>query len=133
MQKVKLIFHRSYVEHPTIKDGFARDVEVELPAGFTTVHLAGARVFDNGLEPKPRIGGDSNALVLNHQDVHSLVGKLLTYIDATFTDQEQRKAQKDIIREKVYTWHQDLRSRSIQIVDSYTKEGAGKHTDTYIN
>ena len=37
-------------------------------------------------------------------DVSELEGKLLTHIDATFSDVQQRKAQKDIIRQMVWDW-----------------------------
>ncbi len=40
--------------------------------------------------------------VESHYLYDNLVGKLLTYIEATFTDPEQRKAHKDIVKQIVY-------------------------------
>lgn len=45
--------------------------------------------------------------VLRRQQVDSLVGKLLTYIEATYSDPQQRKAHKDIVKQLVYNWFMD--------------------------
>lgn len=48
---------------------------------------------------------DGNALrVIRKWQVQDLVGQLLTYVDATYSDKEQRQAQKDLVRHHVYTW-----------------------------
>lgn len=118
--KVKLVFVKSFLEIPTHKDTFASDIEVDVPDGFDQIHLIGARVYEAEGAPAGMPSGDYNACILEHNDVSSLVGQLLTYIDATFTDPEQRKAHKDIVKEKVYGWHQSLRERAVQTVDSHT-------------
>lgn len=41
---------------------------------------------------------------LKTYDISELEGKLLTHIDATFSDVQQRKAQKDIIRSLIWNW-----------------------------
>ena len=41
---------------------------------------------------------------VNTYDISNLEGKLLTFIDATVLDKEQRKAQKDIIRQMLWEW-----------------------------
>ncbi len=126
-KKVKLVFVKSFLDIPTFKDTFASNVEVNVPDGFDSIHMASARIY--GAEPAPgelmiteSPSGDVNTVVLQHRDVNYLVGQLLTYIDATFTDPEQRKAHKDIVKEKVYSWHGDLHTRAIQTVDSHTAE-----------
>ncbi len=124
-KKVKLVFVKSFLDIPTFRDTFASDIEVEVPEGFDSVHLIGARIY--GAEPAPgehmiteMPSGDANTTILEYRDVNQLVGQLLTYIDATFTDPEQRKAHKDIVKEKVHNWHNDLRVRGVQTVDSHT-------------
>ena len=39
--------------------------------------------------------------------VDNLVGKLLTYIDATYSNIEQRDAHKSIVKQTVYKWFGD--------------------------
>jgi len=41
------------------------------------------------------------------EELSVLVGKLLTYIDATYNDQEQRRAHKRLIKDTIYTWYYD--------------------------
>lgn len=54
---------------------------------------------------EPRIGESQNALrVIRKWQVQDLVGKLLTYVDATYSDKEQRDAHKDLVRHHVYKW-----------------------------
>lgn len=53
----------------------------------------------------PLGGHDHNTLRLIRKfSVRELVGELLTYVDATYQDKEQREAQKDIVRNIVYRW-----------------------------
>ena len=44
-----------------------------------------------------------------------LEGELLTLIDATFTDPEQRKAQKDIVKQKI--WNNRFKGLDIKFSD----------------
>jgi hypothetical protein len=61
-------------------------------------------------------GRDENELrVIRKWRVRDLVGKLLTYVEATYTDKTQREAQKDIVRTLVYAWfEQECRWPDIQ-------------------
>lgn len=45
---------------------------------------------------------------ISWSEVYSLVGRLLNYVDATFTDVEQRKAQKRLVKNTCYDWIRDL-------------------------
>lgn len=45
---------------------------------------------------------------VNWTEFDNLVGRLLTLADATFTDPAQRKAFKDLIRQHVKEWVQDI-------------------------
>lgn len=115
--KVKLVFAKNNYGG-LVRDAFSREVDIELPQGFEHVHLEGARCYDpNQRSDEP--SGDTNATIWNFEDESRLVGKLLTYVDATFTDLEQRKAHKDIVKDIVYSFCQDVRTRGIQTVDAY--------------
>jgi len=49
-----------------------------------------------------------NGIVVSRDlELSVLVGKLLTYVEATYSDQEQRKAHKRLIKETIYTWYYD--------------------------
>lgn len=118
-QKVKLVFVKNFVEIPTVKDTFSKEIEIEVPTSIDgEVHLIAARVCEENSRPKDYPSGDSNATIWDYQDESRLVGKLLTYIDATYTDKEQRQAHKDIVKDLVYGYCQELRTRGVQTVDS---------------
>lgn len=139
MRKAKLVLHKSFVEIPTIKDTFAAEIEFYVPEHFDAIHLAGARIYDSEATPEGNRlqppHGDVNATIIGYQDVQRLVGKLLTYIDATYTDQEQRKAHKDLVKESVHGWHEEMRIRGVQTVDAHDDNGHGMRykyqTETY--
>lgn len=122
MQKVRLVFHKNFIEIPTFRDTIARDIEVELPKGFESVRLAGARVY--GAEPSPHKdpSGDLNTVVVQYQDFSHFLGRLLTYVDATFSDPEQRQAHKALVKELVYNWQDSLSQRAVQTVDAHDSE-----------
>ena len=58
----------------------------------------------------PTVAGyGKSGTIVGYEDVTRLVGKLLTYIDATYSDKEQREAQKTILKGIVYDWSRDNR------------------------
>lgn len=117
-QKVKLVFAKNFVEIPTSRDHFSTEVEIEVPESIDSeVHLVAARVYSN-YAGSDEPSGDTNATIWDYSDESRLVGKLLTYIDATYTDKEQREAHKNIVKDLVYAYCQDLRTRGIQTVDA---------------
>ena len=125
--QVKLVFEKSFQEFSGLSSNtFSEDLKVTLPDGFDRAHLVSAVCYD------PSAGGTTNdrlnppsddfyATIWDYGDVNTLVGKLLTYIDATYTDTEQRKAHKDLVKDLVYGYAQDLRTRAVQTVQSQTK------------
>lgn len=120
-QEVKLVFARSFVENPTTKDCFSETITVRLPDHIDQAHLIAARCYQpEHTKNSHTIGGDSNAAIWNYQDEQRLVGKLLTYIDATYSDKEQRQAHKDILKDVAYGYFQEIRTRAIQTVDAYS-------------
>jgi len=54
--------------------------------------------------------GGSGALAwpINYDELYNLKGRLLTLIDATFTDPAQRKAQKDVVWQTLKAWMDDI-------------------------
>ena len=51
---------------------------------------------------------DVKKIQIDYRDFYPLVGRLLTLVDATYTDKEQRKAQKDVVKPILYNWIHDL-------------------------
>lgn len=117
-QKVKLVFAKNFVDIPTSRDHFSTEIEVSIPDSIDNeVHLVAAMVYSNQASSDVP-SGDTNATIWDYSDESRLVGKLLTYIDATYTDKEQREAHKDIVKNLVYDYCNDLRVRGIQTVDA---------------
>lgn len=125
-QKVKLVFAKNFDDSPSSRDTFSTDVEIEIPDSIDNeVHLIAARVYSN-LADSSAPSGDTNAAIWSYEDSRRLVGKLLTYIDATYTDKEQRQAHKDLVRELVYNFAQDINTRGIQTVDAHVARYTNK-------
>ena len=54
-----------------------------------------------------------DSVEINFADVNYLVGKLLTYVDATYQDKEQREAHKQIVKNICYFWTDELYAKQI--------------------
>lgn len=65
---------------------------------------------------------DQEFVILDVKFVENLVGKLLTYVDATFSDKKQREAHKDLIKQAVWSWYTDKQN----ITRGWTKTKASK-------
>lgn len=50
------------------------------------------------------------AYPINYDELYNLKGRLLTIVDATFTDAQQRKAMKDIVWQTLRAWMTDIES-----------------------
>jgi hypothetical protein len=48
------------------------------------------------------------AIPINYTELYNLKGRLLTLVDATFTDPEQRKAHKTMVWHTLQDWMRDL-------------------------
>ncbi len=60
------------------------------------------------LDHEVNYGVDRNRpRIIRRWQLDNLVGRLLTYIDATYSDQQQRKAHKDIVKQAAYNWFMD--------------------------
>lgn len=117
--KIKLVFAKSFLENPTTTDCFAETIEVKLPSHIEQAHLISARTYESQEGSTPHPSGDVTAAIWSYDDESRLIGKILTYIDATFLDKEQRHAHKDIMKDVVYGYFQELRTRAMQTVDAY--------------
>lgn len=63
----------------------------------------------DGRTDEVEYGLEKNRLrVVRRWQLDNLVGRLLTYIDATYTDPAQRRAHKDIVKQSVYNWFVDV-------------------------
>lgn len=66
---------------------------------------------------------DSSGTVIDGSEIDSLVGKLLTYVDATYNDSEQRTAHKNLIRQTVWSWFTNHRVNGEKTIEfAATKE-----------
>lgn len=43
--------------------------------------------------------------IIDFEDINSLLGQLLTYVDATYSDLEQRNAHKSVVKKLVCDWY----------------------------
>jgi hypothetical protein len=49
----------------------------------------------------------ATAVPINYDEVYNLKGRLLTLVDAAFTDPQQRKAFKDLVWSTLRQWYED--------------------------
>lgn len=52
-------------------------------------------------------------LAVDSSDINNLVGRMLTVVDASISDQEQRKALKDIVKQNVWSWSEQVPRRCL--------------------
>lgn len=68
--------------------------------------------YERRYEQISYVGDDGNIgeqrFPINFEELYNLKGRLLTLIDATFTDPQQRKAQKDVIWQALQHWMHDI-------------------------
>lgn len=50
-------------------------------------------------------GFDKFGAMINWDEINELLGVLLTYVDATYSDNEQRKAHKSLLKNAVRDWY----------------------------
>jgi hypothetical protein len=62
----------------------------------------------DGLCSNPIQGTQKIFAFIGYKDISYLEGKILTIIDATLADKDQRSAAKDIIRQTIRGWANDL-------------------------
>ena len=107
MSKVKLIV-KSY---HTLDAGRMTSTQIDLPESMEIVGVVRTD-FEPDASGAVRTSDDL-AAVIDVDDMNNIVGKVLTLIDATFTDKEQRQAMKDIFKAELWNWHTALIDRLV--------------------
>lgn len=106
MSKVKLITQEGYGSNSRPYQGDAKviDLNIEVPDTYDIIGLIRTE-FDAETDGGVRVS-DELTPAIRHERINYLVGKLLTMIDATFTDAEQRKAMKDLFMKICWDWYE---------------------------
>ena len=121
VMKVKLVFEKSYQGLKGLTaNTFSKDINVDLPEGFEMANIVSAVCYDL-MQGSNHPSSDIYANIWDHEDEGRLVGKLLTYIDATYSDKEQREAHKALVKDLMYGYFGDLHTRAVQTIQSQTK------------
>lgn len=119
--QVKLVLEKSFTDIRGLSaNTFSKDINIELPTGFNMARIVAARCYDP-TQGSDRPSSDATAVIWEYDDESRLVGKLLTYIDATYTDKDQREAHKSLVKDLLYGYFQDMRVRADQTIESQTK------------
>src|SRR5438445_7784606 len=108
MSKVKLVIAEGYGSEARPYRGGDEVINLNLEVPYTHSITGIIRTeFDPDKDRSVQVSDDLIPVVplfcFNH-----LVGKLLTLTDATFSDPEQRKAFKDVLRQIAYDWHHGM-------------------------
>jgi len=74
---------------------------------------------------------DKFGAMINFDELDNLVGQLLTYIDATYTDIEQRKAHKSIVKNLCRDWYYTCEKQIPVMVKFIYKDGATPDSREY--
>lgn len=101
MSKVKLIVGSLSIPN----DGAVIRTGVSVPEDQRIVGIIRTD-FDPASDGSVRASDDLDP-VISYERINDLVGKLLTMIDATFTDKEQRQAMKDLYKQIAWDWYQN--------------------------
>jgi len=124
-QPVELVFEKNGTSWGLSSDIVKHTIDLPIPEmGFDQgVHLVGAKVISSISTKDDKSGGASDtgyinmvANIITDQDVSNIVGSVLTIVDATITDKDQRKAFKSLIKQAIYSRYSSVTMRSGQIV-----------------
>lgn len=99
MSKVKLVI----VKKNTLGYGDLVSTTVELPEDTKIIGVARSE-FEPESDGSQRVSDDL-VPVMHLESINNLIGKLMTQVEASITDPEQRKAAKDIYRQLVWEWY----------------------------
>jgi len=126
-QSVELVFEKNGTSWGLSSDIVKHTIELPIPEmGFDQgVHLVGAKVkstITTGSEDGKSSGSSDTGWInmvpniITDRDVEQIVGAVLTIVDATITDKDQRKAFKSLIKQAIYNRYSNVTLRSGQIV-----------------
>ena len=124
-QVVELVFEKNGQNWGMSSDIVRHTTHVPLPLnGFDAgVHLVGAKVMDSvydtdgvteGVTPTGWISQVAN--IITDKDVEGIVGAVLTIVDATIIDKDQRKAFKSLVKQAIYNRYNQVTQKSAQMV-----------------
>ena len=99
MSKVELIVEPKN----SLPSGELVTTEVQLPEDITIVGVIRSE-FEPDYNNIVRVNDDITP-VIHMQDMNNLIGKLMTQIEASTTDPEQRKATKDVFMRLTWEWY----------------------------
>ena len=99
MSKVKLITEKKN----QLGFGELVSTDVEVPEDVTIIGLARSD-FEPATDGSRRVNDDI-VPIIHMQSINNLVGKLMTQVEASTPDPEQRKASKDIFRQIAWEWY----------------------------
>lgn len=106
MSKVKLIVCEGYGSQGKPRVGGTEkviDLKIEVP---DTYDIMGVIRTDFDVESDgSKRSSDELDPVIRFERINDLVGKLLTQVDAVFSDPKQRKAMKDLFRQIAWNWY----------------------------
>lgn len=87
--------------------------------------------FEPDSDGTKRVSGEFLPTIGIH-DMNNLNGKLLTLIDATFSDNEQRKAMKDLFTQTAWGWYHDREGRLFKAYEAFENEPTKEQTPRII-
>lgn len=105
MSKVKLVVK----PRSSMNEGHIVELDLELKESLEVIGVI-RDDFEPDTDGSVRSSADFEP-VIDIGDMNHLVGKLLTLIDATFVDEKQREAMKDIFRTVLWDWDMYLRDQ----------------------
>lgn len=70
--------------------------------------------------------GQNYYALLQYEEIRRLEGQMLTIVDASFTDKEQREAVKSIVRNNIWSWSSSLVIRNWNNECPVTCDGSSK-------
>lgn len=117
MSKVKLIIAEGYGSQGLPRIGGTErvlDLNIKVPDTHDIMGVIRTE-FDKDHDGSVRASDDLNP-VIRYERINDLVGRLLTVIDATFPDLEQRKAMKTLFRDVAWDWY---RGQSDQLTEPW--------------
>jgi hypothetical protein len=108
MSKIKLVIAEGYGtdNKPYLGGDSVIDLNLEVPDTHSITGIIRTD-FDEDTDGSKRISDDLIPVV-SYDRINYLVGKLLTVVDASFSDMEQRKAVKDLIKQIPWDWHNSM-------------------------
>lgn len=122
-QEVTLLFEKNGTDWGMVKDCIQHTFQLPIPDGFENgVHVIGAKTGDKiyyedgsgstGVAPTGWV--TMVAELITDRDIEKIVGKVLTVVDATIMDRDQRKAFKSLVKQAIYGHYNTIRERSYQ-------------------